>query len=273
MAMQIRGTSPELTLIFDRSTFWLSGKHIKLLGETLSAVEGVESVSTQTVWYRKPRIRVVFNSETEPNTILRKMAKALRGQGDQHSNSGNLSDRDIPAVISSTTSVTDPVDSNRNWLVFSAIQSDLPLSRFRSAAYGALAMGSFAMSWIGLIVPGIPTIPFVLLTAHFALRSSPRLRERLLKSKMFGPIIRDWQQYGAIQRSVQIEAYVFTMVIIVVGFIFSPPIPILYVGMVIASALGLYAISQIPLIESPTKDRSIVPMNEMIMSPAMVVQN
>ena len=271
MAMQIRGTSPELTLIFDRSTFWLSGKQIKLLGETLSAVEGVESVSTQTVWYRKPRIRVVFNSETEPNTILRKMAKALRGKGD--SNSGNLIDRDIPAVISSTTSVTDPVDSKRNWLVFSAIHSDLTPSRFRSAAYGALAMGSFAMSWIGLIVPGIPTIPFVLLTAHFALRSSPRLRERLLKSKMFGPIIRDWQQYGAIQRSVQIEAYVFTMVIIVVGFIFSPPIPILYVGMVIASALGLYAISQIPLIESPTKGRSIVPMNEMIVSPAMVVQN
>ena len=271
MAMQIRGTSPELTLIFDRSTFWLSGKQIKLLGETLSAVEGVESVSTQTVWYRKPRIRVVFNSETEPNTILRKMAKALRGKGD--SNSGNLIDRDIPAVISSTTSVTDPVDSKRNWLVFSAIQSDLTPSRFRSAAYGALAMGSFAMSWIGLIVPGIPTIPFVLLTAHFALRSSPRLRERLLKSKMFGPIIRDWQQYGAIQRSVQIEAYVFTMVIIVVGFIFSPPIPILYVGMVIASALGLYAISQIPLIESPTQDRSIVPMNELILRPAMVVQN
>ena len=201
------------------------------------------------------------------------MAKALRGQGDQHSNSGNLSDRDIPAVISSTTSVTDPLDSNRNWLVFSAIQSDLPLSRFRSAGYGALAMGSFAMSWIGLIVPGIPTIPFVLLTAHFALRSSPRLRERLLKSKMFGPMIRDWQQYGAIQRAVQIEAYVFTMVIIVVGFIFSPPIPILYVGMVIASALGLYAISQIPLIESPTQDRSIVPMNELILRPAMVVQN
>ena len=271
MAMQIRGTSPELTLIFDRSTFWLSGKHIKLLGETLRAVEGVESISTQTVWYRKPRIRVVFNSETEPNTILRKMAKALRGKGD--SNSGNLIDRDIPAVISSTTSVTDPVDSKRNWLVFSAIQSDLTPSRFRSAAYGALAMGSFAMSWIGLIVPGIPTIPFVLLTAHFALRSSPRLRERLLKSKMFGPMIRDWQQYGAIQRAVQIEAYVFTMVIIVVGFIFSPPIPILYVGMVIASALGLYAISQIPLIESPTQDRSIVPMNELILRPAMVVQN
>ena len=127
------------------------------------------------------------------------------------------------------------------------------------------------MSWVGLIVPGIPTVPFVLLTAHFALQASPRLRERLLRSRIFGPMIRDWQQYGAIHRVVQIEAYIFTIVIIVVGFLFSPPIPILYVGMAIASAMGLYAISQIPVIESGETEKLAASADRYLPASAAVV--
>lgn len=276
MAIQILGTSPELTLIFDRSTLWRSSRQIRLLGETLKAVEGVESVSLQTVWYRKPQIRVVFNSETEPNSILRKMAKALRTPSDPISTSSHLITRNLPAIM--TTNASDDVDTDSRGPLFFESAKDLSgeeglsiRNRFRSAAYGALAVGSFVMSWIGLIVPGIPTVPFVLLTAHFALQASPSLRDRLLKSPMFGPMIRDWQQYGAIHRVVQIEAYALMIVMIVVGFIFSPPIPILYVGMGIASAMGLYAISQIPVIESLPEGQTMLSINRLIMKPEVVV--
>jgi len=48
--------------------------------------------------------------------------------------------------------------------------------------------------------------------------------------------------------------------IIVVGLIFSPQIPIVYAGMALGSVLGLYAVAQIPVIES-TEDGEIAVKN------------
>ncbi len=280
MAMHILGNSPELTLIFDRFAHGLTNSQIRLLGETFKLVEGVKSVQIQTTWFRKPRIRVVFNPETEPYDLLRKMATAIRSpfipSPDQNPGSGPLNPltQNSGNVLSSSPRVLEQPQSDRsevqNGHELLANESPAKVNRLREAAYGVLAMGSFVMSWVGLIVPGIPTVPFVLLTAHFALQASPSLRERLLKSRMFGPMIRDWQQYGAIHRVVQIEAYVFTIVIIIVGFIFSPPIPILYVGMGIASVMGLYVISQIPVIESSRNEQLPNQINNRLQSPVVV---
>ena len=47
------------------------------------------------------------------------------------------------------------------------------LRRGRSdVLYLALAGGSFAMTLVGLVVPGIPTVPFLLATSYFLARSS-----------------------------------------------------------------------------------------------------
>lgn len=71
--------------------------------------------------------------------------------------------------------------------------------RFRWAwwllAYAALALGI-----VGIVVPGLPTVPFVLLSAFAAARGSQRLHERLLADPRFGPMIRDWQSQGAVSR-------------------------------------------------------------------------
>ena len=80
MAMGNSRKSPELTLIFDRSMARLTSEQLEILSQTLSEVEGVESVETRTVWFGSPRITVVFDSETEANAILRKMATALRAE-------------------------------------------------------------------------------------------------------------------------------------------------------------------------------------------------
>ena len=53
---------------------------------------------------------------------------------------------------------------------------------------------------IGVVVPGLPTTPFILLAAWAAARSSPRLHMWLLKHRLFGPMVRDWQHGGAVSR-------------------------------------------------------------------------
>ena len=62
-------------------------------------------------------------------------------------------------------------------------------------AYASLAVGA-----IGVVVPGLPTVPFVLLSAFAAARGSRRLHAWLLAHRLFGPMIRDWQRQGAVSR-------------------------------------------------------------------------
>ena len=71
--------------------------------------------------------------------------------------------------------------------------------RFRWA-WWLLAYASLGLGLIGILVPGLPTVPFVLLAAFAAARGSERLHRRLLAHPQFGPMIRDWQAQGAVSR-------------------------------------------------------------------------
>jgi uncharacterized membrane protein YbaN (DUF454 family) len=51
---------------------------------------------------------------------------------------------------------------------------------------------------IGVILPLLPTTPFLLLAAYCFARSSPRLHDWLLTHKTFGPLIKNWDEYGSI---------------------------------------------------------------------------
>ena len=72
-------------------------------------------------------------------------------------------------------------------------------ARFRWA-WWLLAYLSLGLGIIGIVVPGLPTVPFVLLSAYAAARGSQRLHARLLAHHRFGPMIRDWQANGAVSR-------------------------------------------------------------------------
>lgn len=57
---------------------------------------------------------------------------------------------------------------------------------------------AFVLGLIGVALPGLPTVPFMLLAAFCATRGSPRLRAWLLRHPQFGPFIRDWEREGAV---------------------------------------------------------------------------
>lgn len=62
------------------------------------------------------------------------------------------------------------------------------------AGWLALALGV-----IGLLLPVVPTTPFIILAAFAFGRGSPEMRRRLENSRHFGRAIRDWEAHGAIR--------------------------------------------------------------------------
>ena len=73
------------------------------------------------------------------------------------------------------------------------------MSRFRLlwAMAGVLFV---AVGTIGVILPLLPTTPFLLLAAYCFAHSSPKLHDWLLNHRSFGPLISNWDRYGSIDR-------------------------------------------------------------------------
>lgn len=59
---------------------------------------------------------------------------------------------------------------------------------------------SLLVGGIGILVPLLPTVPFVILAAYCFARGSPRLEQWLLAHPAFGHHIRAWRERGAISR-------------------------------------------------------------------------
>jgi uncharacterized membrane protein YbaN (DUF454 family) len=79
--------------------------------------------------------------------------------------------------------------------------ADRPLSRPVRWLLKGVAVASLALGIIGAFVPIMPTVPFVLLAAWAAARSSPRLSHWLENHPRMGPYIRDWRRGGVVRRS------------------------------------------------------------------------
>lgn len=69
------------------------------------------------------------------------------------------------------------------------------------AGYLALAAGA-----VGIVIPVLPTTPFVIIAATCFSLSSPALARKLEANRMFGPYLAHWRTRQGIPRSVKIRA-------------------------------------------------------------------
>jgi len=67
----------------------------------------------------------------------------------------------------------------------------------------ALTLGA-----IGIVLPLLPTTPFLLVAVFAFARSSPALHDWLVHHPRFGPLIQDWRDHGAINRRAKMFASV-----------------------------------------------------------------
>jgi hypothetical protein len=56
------------------------------------------------------------------------------------------------------------------------------------------------LAMFGVILPILPTTPFLLVAAACFAKSSPKMQGWLLTNKIFGPMINDWQKHRSIPK-------------------------------------------------------------------------
>jgi len=74
---------------------------------------------------------------------------------------------------------------------------------------------------LGILLPLLPTTPFVLLAAFLFSKSSPAIHKKFLNNKIAGPIIKDWEQKGVINKRTKWIATITMLVLVSYPLIFK----------------------------------------------------
>ncbi|MBM1631473.1 YbaN family protein [Sulfitobacter mediterraneus] len=103
----------------------------------------------------------------------------------------------------------------------------------------ALALGA-----IGVVLPGLPTTPFIILAAFCFTKGSPRLAAMLDGHHIFGPILEDWRVRGAIAPRFKAIAVVMMALTFAVSLALGLPIVLLVIQAICMSGAAVYVLSR-----------------------------
>ena len=85
--------------------------------------------------------------------------------------------------------------------------SKLHDSRLMRLFYLWLGIAALLLGALGVLLPVLPTTPFVLLAAACFARSSERFHRHLLAHRIAGPIVREWEQHRSMPPGVKPWAF------------------------------------------------------------------
>lgn len=106
--------------------------------------------------------------------------------------------------------------------------------------WAVLGTVSLFLGAVGIPLPLLPTVPFLLLSAFCFARSSPRVHEWLMQHPVFGPPIHDWQRSGAIGRRAKLLATVSIVVVFGISLVLGLAVWVLGVQAAVLSLVLLF---------------------------------
>lgn len=115
-----------------------------------------------------------------------------------------------------------------------------------------VALGTLfvAIGIAGILLPVLPTTPFMLLAAACYARASTRFYNWLLNNRVFGPTILEWRRHRSIPYRVKWTAILLMAVTLGISIVFFVPWPELQAALAIFGVLlGAY------LYNIPSRDR------------------
>jgi uncharacterized membrane protein YbaN (DUF454 family) len=106
---------------------------------------------------------------------------------------------------------------------------------------GILAL---ALGGLGVVLPLLPTTPFILVAAFAFANSSDTLHQWLLGHNIFGPLIANWQRYGAISRPTKVLSLLSMVAVLVISLVMAVPAFVIAVQALVVGAGSLFIISR-----------------------------
>ncbi|WP_428305207.1 YbaN family protein [Lacipirellula sp.] len=124
---------------------------------------------------------------------------------------------------------------------------------WRRAALVLLTAVALLLAVLGVLIPGLPTTPFVLLASYGLMRTSRRWHRWLLDSRLFGGVLRDWHLHRGIGAHVRVKALAL-LVIVVCATCFWPTTPLAVKAVVlIGGMLGGAYVWRLPTAVMPRR--------------------
>lgn len=105
---------------------------------------------------------------------------------------------------------------------------------------------SLLLGLIGVLLPGLPTTPFVLLAAACYAKASPRLHAALLQHRLTGPLLRDWEKHRNLTRRTKTIAVVSMLVMVSFSIWSFRHRWIAQAVLVVLGAIGAWVVLRIP---------------------------
>ena len=103
---------------------------------------------------------------------------------------------------------------------------------------------SVAIGAIGVVVPLLPTTPFLLVAAFAFARSSTRLNRWLREHRSFGPLIENWHRDGSIDRKVKRTAIIVILITPVITWLFGVPLWLIAGQLAVLSAAAIFILTR-----------------------------
>ncbi|MEA4860314.1 MAG: YbaN family protein [Sphaerochaeta sp.] len=100
-----------------------------------------------------------------------------------------------------------------------------------------------AVGAIGIVLPVLPTTPFVLLAGFLFSFSSERLGNWLERNKTFAPYLRHWKDGSGIPRAVKIRVLVMLWIGLVITFFLLSEIKLILMLSIIGSLVTIHIVT------------------------------
>jgi uncharacterized protein len=105
--------------------------------------------------------------------------------------------------------------------------------------YAGLGVICVALAVVGIVLPLLPTVPFLILAAFLFANSSERMHNWIMEHNVFGPLIDDWRRSGAVRPRAKRLATVSIAAVFALSVLLNVPV---YVLVIQAIVLGIVLI-------------------------------
>jgi uncharacterized protein len=124
------------------------------------------------------------------------------------------------------------------------------MTGLRRALFVVAGLVFVGIGGLGVVLPVLPTTPFLLLASYCFVRSSPRLNRWLLRNRVFGPFLRDWQRHRGVRLHVKIAAVLVLILGLGISLALVQPAWPWALAIVGLGMIGLIVVLRLPRIKN-----------------------